>query len=109
MQETHRTPYVGTEWQQTTWCPDCVYYHTGKCDDPTRATSSEPCAFDGSELPLREFIEADEEMSQSCEQSDFHLVPESKACPLGLEEGIRDKIQERTLGPDSCSESRGGR
>jgi hypothetical protein len=89
---------VGTEWQQTTWCPDCIYYHPGKCDDPKRATSSAPCAFDGSELPLREFIEADGEMSQSCVQSDFRLDPESKACLLGIEEGIRHKIQEQTWG-----------
>jgi hypothetical protein len=90
-------PTVVTEWQRTTWCPDCDYYHAGKCDDPKRATSRAPCAFDGSELSLREIAVGDE-MSQRRVQSDFCLDTPGKACPLGLEEDVRQKILERTWG-----------
>ena len=50
----HDLPSVATDWQQTTWCPDCEYYECGKCHDPIRTENNAPCPFDGKELPLRE-------------------------------------------------------
>jgi hypothetical protein len=92
-------PTVVTEWQQTTWCPDCDYYHAGQCDDPKRPMSSAPCEFDGSELPLRELgIEVHDEMSQDRVQSAFCLDAESKVCASDLEADVRQKILERTWG-----------
>jgi len=47
-------PTVATDWQQTTWCPDCAYYAQGACAHPACTGNGVPCPFDRDPLPLRE-------------------------------------------------------
>jgi hypothetical protein len=42
----HELPPVCTDWQQTTWCPDCEHYDCGRCDNPIRRDGSAACPFD---------------------------------------------------------------
>ena len=50
-----RLPVVN-EWQSVL-CPRCRYYFAGQCANPKRNAASDPCPFDGKELPTEEVVE----------------------------------------------------
>jgi hypothetical protein len=56
-------PPVATDWQQTTWCPDCEHYDRGACAHPARTGKGAPCPFDRDPLPLREVPGARDDVS----------------------------------------------
>jgi hypothetical protein len=93
----HDLPSVATDWQQTTWCPDCEYYECGKCHDPIRTENNAPCPFDGKELPLRE-VTADPNNDQPQKPLDAALNTEleSQSESSGLEQAIKHRILQRT-------------
>jgi hypothetical protein len=96
-------PPVVSEWQPTTWCPDCEYYDQGACEDPARPGSNAPCPFDGKVLPLRE-VPADPRPEQRqelltgtlCEEPGSQ--PQPAIGPKSLEQAIKDGIEKRTGG-----------
>jgi len=47
-------PHTVTEWEQTISCPDCEFYHSGRCVNPARSDNDSGCPFDGKPLPQRE-------------------------------------------------------
>lgn len=74
----HELQPVFTDWQQTTWCPDCDYYDSGICANPIRKDSSAPCPFDGKVLPLREVAiepKADQPRKAAPGQMNFLVEP----------------------------------
>src|SRR5262249_24814225 len=78
----HELPAVSTDWQQTTWCPDCEYYARGTCGNPTRTDSNAACPLDGKPLPLREVAaESNDEQSHK---------------PLSTAPGKREENQPRS-------------
>lgn len=34
---------VITEWQTKIYCPNCKYYFSGECSNPTRKNNTDPC------------------------------------------------------------------
>jgi hypothetical protein len=47
-------PNTVTEWQQSISCPDCEFYHSGRCLNLARSGNDSSCPFDGKPLPQRE-------------------------------------------------------
>ncbi len=50
--QTDRLPPLVMDGQEPT-CPNCSHYWRGQCANPNRATATDPCPFDGKELPVR--------------------------------------------------------
>ena len=91
-------PPVVSEWQRTTWCPDCEHYELGTCANPARIGSNAPCPFDDKALPLREvplepWPEQRLRTGVVCQGPENQMPP---AAPLG--QTIKDQIVKRTGG-----------
>ena len=88
-----------TEWQQTTWRPDCEDYDLGRCVNPNRANSTAPCPLDGSPLPLLEVPV--EPIGEPPLQALFVALseePENGPRSGAVEQAIKEQIVKRTGG-----------
>jgi hypothetical protein len=94
----HELPCVSTEWQQTTWCPDCEYYDLGTCGNPMRGDSSAACPFDGKACPLRELSLGPNNDPQQPMDGVSRKQPEQQPVSLGLEQAVMHQIVRRTGG-----------
>src|SRR5262249_15818717 len=95
----HELPSVSTDWQQTTWCPECEYYDRGTCGNPIRTDSNAACPLDGKQLPLRVVaVESTDDQPRKplkvALPRGWERQPPSKA----LEQVIQRRIVERTGG-----------
>ena len=90
-------PPVATDWQLTSWCPDCEHYERGACVNPVRSDGSTACPFDGKELPLRAVaIEPKNNEAQSPEQKDPPKTSANQRPAQALETAIKRQIAHRT-------------
>jgi hypothetical protein len=90
-------PSAMTEWQQTTWCPDCEYYDRGTCGDPARTQDNTLCSFDGKALPLRELpFDASNNGSQELLEDAASTKLERHSRCAALEQAIQQQIVQRT-------------
>jgi hypothetical protein len=88
-----------TEWQQTTWYPDCEDYNLGTCVNPTRADSTAPCPFDVSPLPLLEVpVEPIGEPPRHPSFVASSKEPGNRPGSRAVEQAIKDEIVKRTGG-----------
>jgi hypothetical protein len=93
----HEMPSVATDWQQTTWCPDCEYYDRGTCSNPTRTGHNTPCPFDGKELPLREVtVDRDNYLLKEFLEVAVCAEPERHPECEALEQAVKRQIVQRT-------------
>jgi hypothetical protein len=93
----HELPLVATEWQQTTWHPDCEHYYQGTCGNPTRSDDPTPCPFDGKALPLREeTVDLENGQSQKLLGASVRTAPERRPRCAALEQAIQRQIVQRT-------------
>jgi hypothetical protein len=93
----HELPSVATDWQQTTWCPDCDYYDRGTCGNPTRSDYNTPCPFDGKIVPLREeTVKLNNGESQKVLGAAVRTEPEKHPQFAALEQAIKRQIVQRT-------------
>jgi hypothetical protein len=88
---------VSTDWQQTTWCPDCEYYDCGACGNPERSGNHSSCPYDGAPVPLREVSDEPND-GQFRKTQDAHLGQRrsrelEKAIRLGIVNRTRGRIQ----------------
>jgi hypothetical protein len=92
-------PSVMTEWQQTTWCPDCDYYNCGACANPTRISDGVPCPFDGESLPLVEVtVNSGNDQVRRLLPVVARTRSEEESPVTVLKQAIRARIVERTGG-----------
>jgi hypothetical protein len=97
--KVHEMPPVVNGWQQTTWCPDCEYYHCGTCGNLTRTDRNAPCPFDGKALPLREVaVDSNNYRPQKPLEAGLCTEPESRSRLAELEQAIKHQIMQRTGG-----------
>ena len=92
-------PSAMTEWQQTTWRPDCEDYDLGRCVNPNRANSTAPCPLDGLPLPLLEVLV--EPIGEPQLQAVFVALseePENGPRSGAVEQAIKEQIVKRTGG-----------
>ena len=90
-------PSVATDWQMTTWCPDCEYYDRGTCGYPTRSDDHTPCPFDGKTVPLREeTVDLNNGQSQKLLDAAVRTEPERDPRCSALEQAIKRQIVQRT-------------
>jgi hypothetical protein len=95
----HELPAVSTDWQQTTWCPDCEYYDHGTCGSPTRTDSNAACPLDGKPLPLREVAaESNDEQSHKPLSTAQSKQEDNQPRSTALEQTIKRQIMSRTGG-----------
>jgi len=93
----HELPSVATEWQQTTWRPDCEYYDGGTCSNPTRTGDNTLCPFDGKALPLREaIVDPNNNRSQELLEDAVRTKLERHSRCAALEHAIKRQIVQRT-------------
>jgi hypothetical protein len=93
----HELPFVATDWQQTTWRPDCEYYDRGICGKPSRSDDHTQCPFDGKTVPLRE--EPDDLNNGQLQQlldAAVRTEPERHPRCSALEQAIKCQILQRT-------------
>ena len=88
----HELPPVLSEWQQTTWCPDCDYYASGTCGNPTRPDGNPACPFDGKALPLRE---GTLDVRSSAHRNEIELDLQVIVCPATSEPVARQSLAAR--------------
>jgi hypothetical protein len=89
-------PSVVTEWEQTTWCPDCDYYDSGTCGHPNCSDGNVSCPFDDKALPLREVgVEPTSDTPKPREAASVK-GPETQKPSRWLEEAVRRRILDRT-------------
>jgi hypothetical protein len=93
----YELPSVATDWQQTTWCPDCKYYDCGTCNDPTRTGDNTVCPFDGKAMPLRELtVDPSNNESQELLEDAAGTELERHSRCAELEQAIHRRIVQRT-------------
>jgi hypothetical protein len=95
----HELPSVSTDWQQTTWCPECEYYDRGTCGSAIRADGSAACPLDGKQLPLRA-VAVESSHYQAAKPLQV-VLPKGRECQppaKALEQAIQHRIVERTGG-----------
>jgi hypothetical protein len=93
----YELPSVATDWQQTTWCPECKFYDRGTCSDPTRTGDNTLCPFDGKALPLRELTvdPSNNEPQELLEDAAGTKLERHSRC-AALEQAIQRRIVQRT-------------
>jgi hypothetical protein len=92
-------PSVTTDWQQTTWCPNCEHYHCGTCGFPVRTGTNPACPFDGQPLPLREVeVGPKGDQPQKPPKAALRKREESQGPPRALDQAIQRRIASRTGG-----------
>ena len=90
-------PLVATDWQLTTWYPDCEHYCCGTCANPERTDSDAACPFNGKPLPLREVeLGANRDQWQKPPEVALHDERENQRLSAALEQAIRSRIASRT-------------
>jgi hypothetical protein len=95
----YELPPVATDWQQTTWCPDCDYYDRGTCGNPMRTEGNAACPFDDKALPLREAAEeTNDDLPQKPLEAALRKGPEGLPRSQALEQAIKHGIMTRTGG-----------
>jgi hypothetical protein len=95
----HELPLAATEWQQTTWCPDCEYYNIGSCGIPARIGTPAACPIDGKTVPVLEVpIVPTGELLRQAFFTALSARPETHPPSAMLEQAIRDQIMKRTGG-----------
>ena len=93
----HELPSVATDWQQTTWCPDCEYFDHGTCCNPSRSEDNTQCPFDGKTVPLREeTVDLNTGQSQKLLDAAVRTEPERHPRCSALEQAIKRQIVQRT-------------
>ena len=93
----HELPSVATDWQQTTWCPDCEHYDRGTCCNPSRSEDNTQCPFDGKTVPLREeTVDLNNGQSQKLLDAAVRTEPERHPRCSALEQAIKRQIVQRT-------------
>ena len=93
----HELPSVATDWQQTTWCPDCEYFDRGTCCNPSRSEDNTQCPFDGKTVPLREeTVDLNTGQSQKLLDAAVRTEPERHPRCSALEQAIKRQIVQRT-------------
>jgi hypothetical protein len=97
--KVHELPPVLSEWQQTTWRPECEHYDRGVCGNPACAEGKGTCPFDGKSLPLREATEnSSDDLSRGLQGITDHCGPEVRPPPDALREAILRRVGDRTGG-----------
>jgi hypothetical protein len=95
----HELPSVATDWQQTTWHPNCEHYSCGTCGNPVRTDSDAACPFDEEPLPLREVaVDTKGDQRQKPLKIVLHDGRENQRLFTALEQAIRARIASRTGG-----------
>jgi hypothetical protein len=93
----HELPSVATDWQQTTWFPDCEHYDRGTCCKPSRSDDNTLCPFDGKTVPLREeTVGLDNGQPQEPLDAAVRTEPERDPRCSALEQAIKRQIVQRT-------------
>jgi hypothetical protein len=90
----HELPAVSTDWQQTTWYPDCEYYDRGTCGYPTRTDTNTACPLEGKPLPLRIIATESNDEQPHKPLSTARTRREEKS--TALEQTIKRQIMSRT-------------
>jgi hypothetical protein len=87
-------PAVFTDWQQTTWCPECEFYDDGACRNLAAA-----CPFDGAPLPVRQVaVEVSGDPLRASFRVDPAIKPESQPRSPAGREAIKQQILQQTGG-----------
>ena len=93
----HELPAVVTDWQQTTWCPDCEHYYCGTCGNPIRTDSNAACPFDGKPLPLRDVeVDPNGDQPQKPLKVALHGGRENQRLSKALEPAVKRRMASRS-------------
>lgn len=92
-------PLVSSEWQQTTWCPDCEYYAEGECTNPASSSAAGSCPLDDPAWAVREVkVDSHIDRAEKVPAPGYPVDPEERVKAPRLEQAIRQQVVRRTGG-----------